>query len=181
MADTPSVIVVAKAKRKTSSDKQVPRIAAHGAEFNPAEVVALPEESAAFDPHLFLTKLAAGKTIRQYKSDESVFSQGDAADAVFYIQSGKVKLTAVSAQGKEAVVAILPEGSFFGEGCLAGQPLRMATATAVQRAAIIRVDEAGNGHAAPPGTGICRTISRLPAYPEHSHGSGLGGSPLQLQ
>ena len=58
---------------------------------------------------------------------------------MFYIQSGKVKLTAVSAQGKEAVVAMLPEGSFFGEGCLAGQPLRMAKATAVQRAAVIRV------------------------------------------
>jgi CRP-like cAMP-binding protein len=86
-----------------------------------------------------LTKLAAGKTIHQYKADESVFSQGDVADAVFYIQSGKVKLTAVSAQGKEAVVAILPEASFFGEGCLAGQPLRMATATAVQHASIIRV------------------------------------------
>ena len=79
------------------------------------------------------------KPFANTKADESVFSQGDAADAVFYIQSGKVKLTAVSAQGKEAVVAILPEGSFFGEGCLAGQPLRMATATAVQRASIIRV------------------------------------------
>ena len=60
---------------------------------------------------------------------------------MFYIQSGKVKLTAVSAQGKEAVVAILPEASFFGEGCLAGQPLRMATATAVQRSTIIRVEK----------------------------------------
>jgi len=59
---------------------------------------------------------------------------------VFYIQSGKVKLTAVSTQGKEAVVAILPEGSFFGEGCLTGQPLRMATASAVDRAPITRVE-----------------------------------------
>jgi CRP-like cAMP-binding protein len=114
-------------------------VAAHGPELNPAEVGALHQESAAFDPHVFLTKLAAGKTSREYKGDESVFSQGDVADAVFYIQSGKVKLTAVSAQGKEAVVAILPEASFFGEGCLAGQPLRMATATAMQRATVIRV------------------------------------------
>ena len=113
--------------------------AVHEAEINPAEVGALHQEAAAFDPHVFLTKLAAGKTSREYKGDESVFSQGDASDAVFYIQSGKVKLTAVSAQGKEAVVAILPEASFFGEGCLAGQPLRMATATAVQRASVIRV------------------------------------------
>jgi CRP-like cAMP-binding protein len=63
------------------------------------------------------------------------------ADAVFYIQSGKVKLTAVSKRGKEAVVAILPEASFFGEGCLAGQPLRMATATAVQCATVVRVEK----------------------------------------
>jgi CRP-like cAMP-binding protein len=139
MAFTPSATVMAKTKRKTRKPgTPLPRTEAHGAELNPAEV-ALPEEIAAFDPHVFLTKLAAGKTIRQYKADEFVFSQGDAADAVFYIQSGRVKLTAVSVQGKEAVVAILPEGSFFGEGCLAGQPLRMATATAVQRAAIIRV------------------------------------------
>jgi CRP-like cAMP-binding protein len=141
MADTPSGLVVAKTKRKHPAKQAAPvhRVTAHGAELDPAAVGALPQEAGAFDPHIFLTKLAAGKTAREYKSDESVFSQGDVADAVFYIQSGKVKLTAVSAQGKEAVVAILPEASFFGEGCLAGQPLRMATATAVQRASVIRV------------------------------------------
>ena len=93
-----------------------------------------------FDPGVFLTRLAAGKTVREYKGDESVFSQGDVADSVFFIQHGKVKLTAVSAQGKEAVVAILQEGSFFGEGCLAGQPLRMATARTVERSTINRVE-----------------------------------------
>jgi CRP/FNR family transcriptional regulator, cyclic AMP receptor protein len=108
---------------------------------SPAEIGAAPERTAAFDPSLFLTKLAAGKTSREYHGDELVFSQGDAADAVFYIQSGKVKLTVVSKRGKEAVVAILPEGSFFGEGCLAGQPVRMSTASAVQRSTIIRVDK----------------------------------------
>jgi len=70
-----------------------------------------------------------------------VFSQGDAADAVFHIQSGKVKLTVVSKSGKEAVVAILLAGSFFGEGCLAGQPLRMATASADQKSTIIRIEK----------------------------------------
>ena len=138
MAVTPSV-VVAKTERKPRKQGIPPRTKAHGAKFNPAEIGASQQEAAVFDPHIFLTKLAAGKSIRQYQGDESVFSQGDAADAVFYIQSGKVKLTAVSAQGKEAVVAIQPEGSFFGEGCLAGQPLRMATATAVQSASVIRV------------------------------------------
>jgi CRP-like cAMP-binding protein len=106
---------------------------------SPAEIGASPERTAAFDPRLSLTKLAAGKTTREYQVGERVFSQGDMGDAVFYIQSGKVKLTVVSTCGKEAVVAILPEGSFFGEGCLAGQPLRRATATAAQRAVIIRV------------------------------------------
>jgi len=70
-----------------------------------------------------------------------VFSQGDAADAVFYIQSGKVKLTVVSNSGKEVVVAILLAGNFFGEGCLAGQPLRMATASTLERSTIIRVNK----------------------------------------
>jgi CRP-like cAMP-binding protein len=68
-----------------------------------------------------------------------VFTQGDAADAVFYILSGKVKLTVVSSNGKEAVVAILPETNFFGESCLAGQPLRMSTASTVIRSTIVRV------------------------------------------
>ncbi|MFZ1006373.1 MAG: Crp/Fnr family transcriptional regulator, partial [Candidatus Sulfotelmatobacter sp.] len=82
-----------------------------------------------------------GKSSRAYQADESVFSQGAPADAVFYIQSGKVKLTVVSKSGKEAVVAILPEDSFFGEGCLAGQPLRMATASTIQPSTIMRVDK----------------------------------------
>ena len=88
-----------------------------------------------------LTKLSVGKTSREYLTDESVFSQGDPADAVFYVQSGKVKLTVVSKSGKEAVVAILPQDSFFGEGCLAGQPLRMATASVEQKSTVIRVEK----------------------------------------
>jgi CRP-like cAMP-binding protein len=106
---------------------------------NAVELGAAPEAAAAFDPRLFLEKLASGKTSQEYQAGEFVFSQGDPADAVFYIQSGKVKLTVVSKRGKEAVLAILQEGSFFGESCLAGRPLRMATASAVQRAAIVRV------------------------------------------
>jgi CRP-like cAMP-binding protein len=105
----------------------------------PPQIVDTPERTLAFDPRHFLAKLATGKTSQEYQSGEFVFSQGDTADAVFYLQSGKVKLTVVSKRGKEAVIAILPEGSFFGEGCLAGQPIRMSTATAVQRAAITRV------------------------------------------
>jgi CRP/FNR family cyclic AMP-dependent transcriptional regulator len=93
----------------------------------------------AFDPAAFLTKIAKGKTTRAYRNRQVVFAQGDAADAVFFIQAGKVKLTVVSSRGKEAVVGVLERGSFFGEGCLAAQSLRMATASAMQPSTLIRV------------------------------------------
>ena len=93
----------------------------------------------AFDPKTFLTRVEDGKTTREYRSKQLVFSQGDAADAVFYIQSGKIKLTVVSTRGREAVIGVLEGGSFFGEGCLAGQPLRMSTASTIQPSSIVRV------------------------------------------
>jgi CRP/FNR family cyclic AMP-dependent transcriptional regulator len=92
-----------------------------------------------FDPKTFLTKIPSGKTTRAYRSKQVVFSQGDPADAVFYIESGRVQLTVVSTRGKEAVIGVLERGSFFGEGCLAGQPLRISTANALQASSIIRV------------------------------------------
>jgi CRP-like cAMP-binding protein len=97
------------------------------------------EPPPSFDSHPLLRKLADGKSSHEYNADEAVFAQGDAADAVFLVQSGKVKLTVVSTQGKEAVVAILPAGSFFGEGCLTGQPFRISTACAVERSTVLRV------------------------------------------
>jgi CRP-like cAMP-binding protein len=106
-----------------------------------AETLPLPERLGTFDPNTLLTKLSTGKTSREYLPDEPICLQGDPADAVFYLQSGTVKLTVVSKTGKEVVVAILSQGSFFGEGCLAGQPLRMATASAEQRSTIIRVEK----------------------------------------
>jgi CRP-like cAMP-binding protein len=108
---------------------------------SPLEVCGLPERTVTFDPRVLLTKLSIGKTSQEYIVDEAIFSQGDTADAVFYVQSGKVKLTVVSKQGKEAVVAILVQDSFFGEGCLAGQPVRMATATADEHGTVIRVEK----------------------------------------
>jgi CRP/FNR family transcriptional regulator, cyclic AMP receptor protein len=80
-----------------------------------------------FTPKSFLAKVGEGRRIGEYREDQIVFSQGDPADAVFYIQKGKVKITVVSEQGKEAIVAILGTNEFFGEGCLAGQALRIAT------------------------------------------------------
>jgi CRP/FNR family transcriptional regulator, cyclic AMP receptor protein len=99
------------------------------------------DNSPSFDPAVLLQKLSSGKTAHDYEPEESVFLQGDAADAVYFVQSGKVKLTVVSKSGKEAVVAILPQDSFFGEGCLAGQPKRMATASAEQSTTVIRVEK----------------------------------------
>jgi CRP/FNR family transcriptional regulator, cyclic AMP receptor protein len=95
---------------------------------------------ATFDPKEFLAKVGEGKTISKYRKDQIVFSQGEVADAVFYIQQGKIKLTVVSEQGKEAVVAILGPGHFFGEGCLNGHPLRIATTRAVDGCVITRLE-----------------------------------------
>jgi len=105
----------------------------------PANAAAYLGNTAPPDPCLLLAKLAVISTSREYRNKEGIFAQGDAADAVFYILTGKVKLTAVSKQGKEAIVAILPETNFFGESCLAGRLLRMSAATAVQDVAVIRV------------------------------------------
>ena len=108
----------------------------------PSPFSTLSDRPRSFDPRTFLTELTRADGLRECRPGEVVFSQGAEADAVFWIESGEVKLTVVSHQGKEAVIAILPEGSFFGEECLAGQRLRMATATAMQTAKIIRVPKA---------------------------------------
>jgi len=92
-----------------------------------------------FDPKAFIVKVGAGKTILKFERSQHVFKQGDAADAVFYIQEGSVKLTVLSEQGKEAVVGILEPGQFFGEGCLNGHPLRIATATAMKECVITSI------------------------------------------
>src|SRR6202023_165940 len=95
-----------------------------------------------FDPKRFLAKVGKGKTISKYRKDQVVFSQGQVADAVFYIQQGKIKLTVVSEQGKEAVVAVLGPGHFFGEGCLNGHPLRIATTRAMDECVVTRIEKA---------------------------------------
>jgi CRP/FNR family cyclic AMP-dependent transcriptional regulator len=97
---------------------------------------------APFDPKLFLANVGEGKTIAKYRKGQVVFSQGEGADAVFYIQKGQVKLTVISEQGKEAVVAILGPGHFFGEGCLNGHALRIATTTAIDECVVTRLAKA---------------------------------------
>jgi CRP/FNR family cyclic AMP-dependent transcriptional regulator len=94
-----------------------------------------------FNPQTFLNQVGNGKATLKFPKKQILFSQGDLTDAVLYVQAGTVKLTVVSPQGKEAVIAILEPGSFFGEGCLAGQLVHLATATAVEDARIVRIDK----------------------------------------
>jgi CRP/FNR family cyclic AMP-dependent transcriptional regulator len=95
-----------------------------------------------FNPASFLAKVGDGRRIDKYRKGQIVFSQGDRADAVFYIQKGKVKVTVVSEQGKEAIVAILGMNEFFGEGCLAGQAQRIATVEAMADSVIVQLEKA---------------------------------------
>ena len=97
------------------------------------------KQTAPFNPQTFFKQV--GKTNLTCPKKQIVYSQGDVADAVFYLQSGKVKLSVVSQQGKEAVIAILEKGSFFGEGCLAGQLVCMATATAMEDTTLARIEK----------------------------------------
>ena len=93
----------------------------------------------AVDWEALLARIPGGKTVVHYEADRQVFRQGDPADALFYLREGKVKLSVTSEEGKEAIIAFLDADEFFGEGCLAGQPLRMATATAMEASVVTRI------------------------------------------
>jgi len=109
-----------------------------------------------FDPISFLAKVGDGRSIGKHGKNEIVFSQGDPADAVFYIQTGKVKVSVVSEQGKEAVVAVLETDEFFGEACLAGQARRIATVATMTETVIVRLEKAA----------IVRVLLKEPAFSE---------------
>jgi len=94
-----------------------------------------------FDPHAFLATIGEGRKFVLFPKKQGIFTQGDTADAVFYVQTGKIKLTVVSQTGKEATIGILGEGHFFGEACLVGQPIRMLTATAMTDCAVLRIEK----------------------------------------
>jgi len=109
-----------------------------------------------FDSTSFLAKVGEGRSVGKYRKGQVIFSQGDAGEAVFYVQKGKVKVTVVSEQGKEAVVAVLGTDEFFGEGCLAGQALRISTVTAMTDSVIARIEKAA----------IIRVIHQQPTFAE---------------
>ena len=94
-----------------------------------------------FNPKIFLAKGSKGKTMLTSPKRQILFSQGDAADAVFYINEGQIKLSTVSPEGKEAVIALLDRGNFLGEGCLAGQLVYMTTATSLENSVLLRIDK----------------------------------------
>ena len=121
-----------------------------------APVMTNQEKKVLFDPKVFLATVNGGRSISKYRTNQKVFAQGKPADAVFYIQKGKVKITVVSEQGKEAVVAVLGPDEFCGEGCLTGQPLRLATATAMADCEIMRLEKAT----------MIRVLHQEPAFSE---------------
>ncbi len=132
-----------------------------------------------FDAKEFLATIGQGRKIIPFQKKQTIFVQGDEAGAVFYIQAGKVKLSVVSDSGKEATIAILNPGDFFGEGCLAGQPLRMGSATAIIDCALLKIDKTAiigalhRGHAG----SVCRVFVGA----KHPLRRGPGGSAFQFQ
>ena len=112
--------------------------------------------SSTFDPKMFLATVNHGRTVSKYRKGAIIFLQATPADAVFYVQKGKIKITVASKQGKEAVVGILGSGEFFGEGCLIGQPVRLATATAMVESEVMRVSK----------TEMVRVLHDEPAFGE---------------
>jgi len=101
----------------------------------------MPGKKDAFDAQAFLDSAGVAKRVREFKRADIIFSEGAAADSVMYIQKGGVKITALSAAGKEAIIAILGPGDFFGEGCLAGQPVRMGNAAAITPSTLLVIDK----------------------------------------
>ena len=114
------------------------------------------QQTAPFNPKAFLSKVGNGKTTLKFLKNQIIFSQGDASDAVFYIQQGKVKITVVSSKGKEAVIAVLEPTHFLGEGCLSGQPLRMATAKTMEGSTLVRIEKSA----------MIRALHEEPAFSE---------------
>ena len=103
--------------------------------------VAAAKKRRRFDPKTFLSTIDWGRAIVTFPKKRTIFAQGDSADSVFYVQNGKVKLTVVATNGKEATIGILNEGDFFGEGCLTGQALRMSSVTAITDCTVMRINK----------------------------------------
>ena len=133
-----------------------------------------------FDPRKFLATIGEGRKVVVFPRKETIFTQGDAADAVFYIQEGKVRLTVVSESGKEATLGILNQGEFFGEGALAGQPLRTGSATTMTDCEVLQIDKKAHDACAPPRIHVLRSVRGVSAGTKHPIRRGFGGPTLQF-
>ena len=126
-------------------------------------------KTASFDPDAFLATVKHGRTMAEYRTGQVIFSQGDAADFVFHIVRGKIKIVVTSEQGREAVVGLLGEGDFFGEGCLIAQPLRLATAAAMTDATVMRLAKAEMIRALHAEPAFAEAVHSSPVDPQQSH------------
>jgi len=127
--DSTKIVVLAPIERKSRRTR------------NPSRPPPAPKNGPKFDPQVFLDTIGEGRKALLFPKKQTIFAQGDPADAVFYLRTGKVRLTVVSKGGKEATIGILSDGSFFGEGSLAGQTLRMGSATAITDCAVLRIEK----------------------------------------
>jgi Cyclic nucleotide-binding domain len=144
-----------------------------------ARVVVKARKKHPFDVEVFLNTVGEGRSVLNYRKNQKVFSQGDPADSVFYIQEGKVKVRVVSDQGKEAVVALHGSGDFFGEGCLNGHRLRMATVVTMTRHHAHR--KVIHGASASRRAKVLRDVHIVPIVPELPSRGGLGRPTLQFK
>ena len=137
-------------------------------------LVAVSKNLIKFDTKTFLSTINGGRKIEVFPKKQTIFAQGDSSDAVFYIKEGKVKLTVVSKIGKEATIGILNRGDFFGEGCLTGQPLRLCSATAMNRLHGDENRQEVHDGSAPPGTLVFRYVRGIFADAEYPIRRGFG-------
>jgi len=135
----------------------------------------------AFDVQSFLDSAGLGRNMAKFLGKQTIFTQGDLAKSVMYIQEGGVKLTVVNETGKEAVIRILGPGDFFGEGCLAGQSIQIATATAIAPTTMLVIEKKRCDPVAPRRTRVLRSLYRSYAGAKHPGRRGPGGPALQLQ
>ena len=125
-------------------------------------------KTSVFDPEAFLASTGLARKAVEYQRKATIFAQGDASKHVMYIQKGGVKLSVVNEVGKEAVVAMLGPGDFFGEGCLAGQKICIGTATAITPTTVLAIDKKRDGTGPPPGTRVLRSFHQVHAFEKHS-------------
>ena len=126
------------------------------------------EKTQVIDWAAFLGGISRGKTVLEYGANRTIFAQGDPADSVWYLQHGEVKLAVTSQQGKEAIVSVLGDNEFFGEECLAGQPLRISTASAVMDCTLYRIEKSLMVRLLHEEHGISEFVHHAPAIPQHA-------------